>query len=152
MMRSILQSSREENISISEEIKFLKNYMSLEQMARNNKFEFDTVIDENVDQEKKIPVMILQALLENAIIHGVAPMHGTGHIVLKLQDQNGKLFCSVSDNGVGMDSQVSEKQGHKSYAGDIIKERLRKYKIKEVDYSVPENGQGVLAEVTLPYL
>ncbi len=152
MMRSILQSSREENITVADEIKFLKNYMSLEQMARNNAFDFEVVIDKNLDLEKRIPVMILQALLENSILHGVAPMHGTGHIVLKLEEQNGKLHCTVTDNGVGMDTGKKDVQGHKSYAGDIIKERLKKYNIKEVVYKVPESGKGVIAEVVLPFL
>lgn len=152
MMRSILQSSREENITIADEIKFLKNYMSLEQMARNDIFNFHVEVDASVNQEKKIPVMILQALLENSIVHGVASMHGTGLIALKLRDQGGKLHCTITDNGVGIDSKKKDKHGHKSYARTIIKERLKKYRIKEVAYSVPENGSGVIAEVLLPYL
>jgi len=141
IMRSILQSSREENISISEELKFLKNYMSLERMARNDKFDFEMEIGDGVDKEKKIPVMILQALLENAIIHGVAPMHGKGHIVLKLNDDGGKLKCHVVDNGVGMGYEKKDSLDHKSYARDIIKERLKKYRIKDIEYRIPSSGQ-----------
>jgi len=151
MMRSILQSSREEHITIGEEIKFLKNYMSLEKMARNDKFDFEVIVDDNVNKEKHIPVMILQALLENAIIHGVGPLHEKGHIVLKLKEEGGKLNCAVMDNGVGMDAH-KPKEDHKSYARAIIKERLRKYKIKDVVYSIPESGKGVKAAVSLPFL
>ncbi len=152
MMRSILQSSREENISIAEELKFLTNYMSLEKMARNDKFDFTIDVDPEIDQDKKIPVMILQALLENAIIHGVSPMHGKGHIVLKLNEVKGRLGCKVMDDGVGMDYNKNVDTEHISYASDIIKDRLKKYNINDVVYTVPNSGTGVIAEVFLPYL
>ena len=69
MMRTVLDGSRSQSISIGEEIQFLSSYLRLEQMLRPDNFEF--TINSALPEETLIPPMIIQPFVENAVIHGM---------------------------------------------------------------------------------
>jgi sensor histidine kinase YesM len=51
-----------------------------------------------------VPIMLLQPLAENAIVHGIAPVTGPGELTLRGSRQNGDLVLEVSDSGPGFDA------------------------------------------------
>ena len=127
MMRSVLNQSREETIFLSEEVSYLKNYLNLEQMANNDKFDWEVNVDSDVEDDMRIPTMIIQPFIENAIIHGVKSLKDRrGKIRLNFQVDGTKILCSVIDNGIGRKAADGLKSSlHKSIALDVAKDRLR---------------------------
>jgi len=125
MMRSLLDQSRADAITLENEIKFNKHYLSLEKIARNHKFDFQIMIDEDVNQELLIPPMIIQPILENAIVHGMKGIQHTGLIKLTIKKTKNYLNVTVDDNGVGRSkASIGE---HKSHGISILQKRLQSY-------------------------
>ena len=126
MMRSVLNQSREETIFLSEEVDYLKSYLNLEQMANNNNFDWEVNVDSKVEDDIRIPTMIIQPFVENAIIHGVKSLKDRrGNIQLNFQMDGTKILCSVVDNGIGMKAaEFKKSSSHKSIALEVAKERL----------------------------
>ena len=156
LMRSLLDQSREDEISIKDEIQFLIRYLELEQAARNHKFEFTIKIDETLAKETSIPPMIIQPILENAIIHGMKGISKTGEINIGLKETKNGIQVVVDDNGIGRDNARKE---HNSHGLSILTERIRSYstfkslnEIKIIDKI--ENGKpsGTTVILELPKL
>lgn len=126
MMRSVLNQSREETILLSEEIKYLKSYLNLEQMANNNKFDWEVQEGSEVEDDIRIPTMIIQPFVENAILHGVKSLkERRGKIQLSFEMDGSKILCKVTDNGIGRKAAALLKSSsHQSVALDVVKERL----------------------------
>jgi len=127
MMRSVLNQSREETILLSDEIKYLRSYLNLEQMANNDKFDWDVEMDSEIEDDVRIPTMIIQPFVENAILHGVKSLKDRrGKIQLSFEMDGSKIKCRVLDNGIGRKAAAALKSTkHKSVAIDVVKERLR---------------------------
>lgn len=105
LIRKAIYNSSSSLISLAEEIRTLKLYVHLENMRLGGTIEFKLNVEEGLDVEDiKIPPMILQPIIENAIWHGLSHKR-EGDRKLKLefsQPQNNKmLLCVVEDNGVG---------------------------------------------------
>ena len=127
LMRTILESSREDFIPLDKEIELLKYYVSLQQLRFENSFQFDLHIDENIDIENmKIPPMLIQPFLENAIEHGLRKSNDENKVLsvqYSLSDKH--LIIKITDNGIGIEnSEDNSDKKHKSYAMKITQERL----------------------------
>ncbi len=126
MMRSVLNQSREETILLTDEVKYLKSYLHLEQMANNIMFDWEVKVDSEVEDDIRIPTMIIQPFVENAILHGVKSLKDKrGKIRLSFHMDGTKIICKVIDNGIGRKAAALLKSSsHKSVAIDVVKERL----------------------------
>lgn len=102
LIRQTLNNSGKPVISLEEEIRYLDTYLSLERMKSNDRFSYNIDVDAAIDRsETFIPGMILQPFVENSIRHGVATKEKQdGKINVRIS-KNGKLICSIEDNGVG---------------------------------------------------
>ena len=70
LIRKILENSREDTVSISNELQLLELYVQLEQLRFNNKFDYHISIDQKIDVENlEIPPLLIQPYIENAILH-----------------------------------------------------------------------------------
>lgn len=115
LSRSILESSRNTEISLHDEIELLENYLKLETM-RLPKIKYNLQVSQNINlHDVYIPAMILQPLVENAIKHGLANKQGEGFLNLKFEENNNKLFIDIEDNGIG-----------RTAAADIAKRMMKK--------------------------
>lgn len=71
-MRKVLENSKHNTISLSEELETLKIYLELEKLRFENKFDYKINIDQAIDKDDiRIPPMLIQPYLENAIWHGL---------------------------------------------------------------------------------
>lgn len=130
LMRLSLEASKAKYITVDQEIKLLDSYMQLEQLRFGGQFRFSLEISPELNpHELKIPGMIIQPFVENAINHGLLYKEyekGNLNVVFSL-DQN-QLLCVVDDDGIGrtraMEIQQKMKKSHKSRAMQIIEERL----------------------------
>lgn len=106
----IMNSMKSERqfVSIEEEITNLKAYIYIQKIRYNNSFDVEFDIDEQVLNCQCIS-FILQPQVENAIFHGIEPKEGFGLIQVSVKRENGVIYLTVRDNGVGM----TEKQIHR---------------------------------------
>jgi hypothetical protein len=126
LLRSILNNSRKEDVSLSEEINTIKNYIELEQNMSSNSFNYQikTLLN-NIDAEEiLIPSMLLQPFIENSIKHGIQSIKKDGLITIKFEVKNNFLHCSIDDNGIGLLKAKNNKKQHKSIAIKVNKERI----------------------------
>ncbi len=131
LMRQILDNSRKEYITLKEEIEMQENYLLIEKFCNNNSFEYSIQVDENIESDFiKIPPMLLQPFVENAIKHGMKYLTGKkGMITLRFAVNANELICTVIDNGVGRVksgelNKQSRESYHKSTALKVTEERL----------------------------
>lgn len=160
LMRLTLEFSKESVITIDKEIEALQNYLELEQLRFNQKFDFEINKDSDIEDDTAIPTLLLQPYVENAIIHGVAPKYGKGLIKINFSQKEEQLICTIEDDGVGIESSRELKKNsvhaHKSMALEISKKRLEtleKIENKKVNLEIEElkseNGKTVGTRITL---
>lgn len=132
LIRKILDFSKEETISIEQEVEILRGFMEMESMRFNNSFDYEFVIDDELDTwDTQIPTMIIQPFIENAIIHGIRnKKNGRGKITIRFEaDGNQHFICSIEDNGVGrtraaeINNQTRSKS-HNSKGWQITQDRI----------------------------
>jgi LytS/YehU family sensor histidine kinase len=110
ILRTTLQMNKAKEISLSNEIELVKDYLSLEKIRYEDRLTFETKIAENV-LNIKIPPFIIQSQVENAIKHGVSVLPGNCNIIieafklgefLKIKVSNtGRLNNKTPESGVG---------------------------------------------------
>lgn len=84
LMRSHIHTSGKTFLSLEAELILLKQYVSLEQLRFGNRLNVEWKIDLLIDQyETQIPGMILQPLVENALVHALLPLDG-GHLLVQI--------------------------------------------------------------------
>jgi putative methionine-R-sulfoxide reductase with GAF domain len=112
LQREILNHCDKSFISLQKEIEMLRIYLQLEQLRFNGSFDFEITSDNGLDSEEiKIPPMILQPFVENAIWHGLMPKSGPRHVSIgfHLEEEDDLLYCSICDNGIGRRASESNK-------------------------------------------
>ena len=129
LIRLILESSRSDSFLLDDEITLLDHYLALESNRFKDKFDFEIVVDDHVNEDvTRIPPMIIQPFVENAIIHGMNGKQETGQIRIHFQkNEPGSLLCVVDDDGVGRkiaSRQPNNAKQHKPVGVLIAKERL----------------------------
>lgn len=129
LMRKIMDNSKQQMISVAEELNALELYLELETMRFDKKFVYTITIDKEIDQTyDRIPSMLIQPYVENAIIHGLLPLEANGKISISMEKQNDTIMCIIEDNGIGREKSKEFKknrvQQHKSMGMSITKERL----------------------------
>ena len=134
LVRMILMHSSQEFVTIEQEIDALKLYLKIEQSRLNNRLTYDIIIESSIDLNfEKIPSMLLQPYVENAIWHGISPKPNGGRIVISVLGNSEMLKVLVEDNGIGraaaqkLKKSTSEK--HKSFGMAITSERLELMKL-----------------------
>lgn len=127
-IRSTLESSRHEEIPLRDDIEAMRTYLALEQARTRAKFNYRIDVPEDDELLRtRIPPMLVQPFLENAIQHGVLPKEGIGHIVLHIVDKSDHLLIAVEDDGIGR--HCAKEQVHSSQktslSTTITRERLQ---------------------------
>jgi sensor histidine kinase YesM len=161
LMRAYIKSSRNRYIALKEEIANLKNYIELQQVRFKDKFDYNIFVEETVDTDVKIPSLLFQPLVENAIIHGLLPKETKGNLSISFADnlKNDEIICTIDDDGIGriqskLKSEHNPLKGE-SFGGDLIKdlvEIFNKYEkikigIEYIDKEEPITGTIVKIKI-----
>jgi hypothetical protein len=130
LLRTTLESTREDMVPFEKEVSTLKNYLELQKLRYSEKFEYSLEVDEKIDQEDmSIPPMLVQPFIENAIEHGIGHKKSTGRIDVRFVLKDKKIICEVEDDGVGREkaweAEYAERGGRKSLATEIIIDRIK---------------------------
>ncbi len=129
LLRQSLKYTSKEFISLSEEISFLKDYITLEQSRSDGSFDFILNVDENMDTTHQLfPSLLSQPFIENAIRHGL--MHSKKARTLKVSiiGKTGDFKFIIEDNGIGREQSkelnINRQNQHESYVIKAIQERI----------------------------
>jgi LytS/YehU family sensor histidine kinase len=134
MMRMILENSTQKEISLEKELEFLKLYLKMEELRFENKFKISLNIpDELYFNNIKIPPMLIQPYIENAISHGLMHKTEKGLLTISFEiefiNDLEYLKCTVLDNGIGRkkanEYSAWKEKKHQSMATEITNERLQ---------------------------
>lgn len=161
LMRAVLENSEEDFIPLSSEIELIKKYTMLEHFRFKDKFDYTLTVDENLKvDEFKIPPMLLQPYVENAVWHGMRYKEEKGllHIHFSQKDKDTAVI-TVTDDGVGRERSKAMKTDNqkkqKSKGMGNIKKRiaiLNEMYGDRVDVAITdvfENGEGTKVTLTL---
>jgi len=165
LMRLILNNSKSRLVTLSEELEGLQLYLQMESLRFNEKFKYEIQLDIQDDPESvKLPPMIIQPYLENAIWHGLMHKQDSEEktVKLRVKKEGQKLIIQIEDNGIGRAKAAeikNRKNKHKeSMAMNITRSRIdiiNKLYDAEADVQItdltPEthNTTGTLVEIRL---
>lgn len=127
LIRKNFDAAQQSFTPLEQEIENIKIYLRLEQMRFNERFEYHVITDEHLDTEDwMVPTMMLQPLLENALLHGIIPSSINGKVSIELKMQAEDLLIVITDNGIGIANSLALKEtsGHKSRGMELIKKRI----------------------------
>lgn len=98
LLRLSLKSSNTPEVTLKEELDFLRKYVQIQQALLDERLQVRWNIDART-LDAYVPNMILQPLIENSIIHGIAPQENGGTVEITSERRNGTLYLCVLDNG-----------------------------------------------------
>ncbi|MBK7882695.1 MAG: histidine kinase [Chitinophagaceae bacterium] len=104
-LRLILNNASAITVTIENEVKMLQQYLQLEQLRFENKFDFIIKLNEGLNQLLEIPSMLIYPYVEAALYQGVLlKKEGRGEIQIRFEQDNHYLLVTVMDNGEGKDA------------------------------------------------
>ncbi len=129
LIRTLFQNSDKREVSLYEELETCKLYTQLEKMRFGDKVEFVFDVDETIDlKDFKVPALILQPFIENAIWHGIMPKETSGKITIQVKRIEDTIQCIIDDNGIGRKLSMKNKppyeSAHQSKGIGLTKSRL----------------------------
>lgn len=105
LIEANLNRSNEKLIPLRKEIEYLDNYILLIKKRFGRKISFCVTVEEDM-LDIRIPKLLIQPLIENAVYHGVEMKKGNGTIYLDVRQENEHLAVTVSDDGIGIPENV----------------------------------------------
>jgi two-component sensor histidine kinase len=153
LMRQLLEYSRQELITLEDEIDLLRNYLDIQKLRLKDRFTYEIKIDPSLPlSESKVQPMFAQPFVENAIEHGVTNLQG-GRIEIVFRAEGDQLKLEISDNGAGINSKPNASP--RSLSTKIIQERIaliNKSNPRTISLHVGSapSGNGTRVQLTLP--
>jgi ligand-binding sensor domain-containing protein/two-component sensor histidine kinase len=130
LIRLILDNSNSKNVLLSSELEALKLYIEMERIRFDNKFDYQVIVDEDVNADSiEVPSLIIQPYVENAIWHGLLHKETSGSLFVKIRMiDEGMLECVVEDDGIGREKALEFKSktatGKKSLGMKLTEDRI----------------------------
>ncbi|WP_445431399.1 histidine kinase [Chryseobacterium indoltheticum] len=157
LMRGVMENSSEDFIPFQQELDLLQNYLALEKTRFADKFDYEIEVDESLNtQNLKVPGMLIQPFLENAVWHGLRYRTDKGFLSLKFTKNNDLLKITIKDNGIGIEESKKQKTEHqKTREGRGMKNTLERIKLlndlykKNIICTVKDSENGVFVEVSM---
>ncbi len=163
LMRVIIENSKKEYIPIYEEIKSNRMYMEIEASRMEHDLDYEFIIDDEIDQfNTKVPSLLIQPFIENAIWYGIQPMNKKGKIIIRIRKKEKYLSIEIQDNGIGRKKSVNmiknnEVYNNQSKGTEISFKRIQlleqifghNTKIEYVDIEGAESGTIVILDLPL---
>lgn len=162
LLRNVLEKSDQIFLPLSEELNFIKLYLNIQESRFNNQLKYTINCDPELNQIQ-IPAMILQPIVENAILHGIAhKIEGVGLISIRAIKEEGKIHIIIQDNGIGRKASklINVTKSHRSAGYSLIQKKIDLLKIKynvSVSYTITDinkknNQTGTIVHLIIDYL
>ncbi|KQS93289.1 histidine kinase [Chryseobacterium sp. Leaf394] len=158
LMRGVMENSTDDFIPFQQELDLLQNYLALEKTRFSDKFDYEIEVDENLNtQSLKVPGMLVQPFLENAVWHGLRYRTTKGFLKLKFEKSAENLKITIEDNGIGIEESKKQKTEHqKTRKGRGMKNTLERIALlndlykQNIECKIKDkpNSQGVCVEIS----
>lgn len=148
LLRETLYNSREDTITLAQEIKTITHYIEVEQLMARDPFTFTVNPPETMDPEEiLIPPMLIQPFVENAIRHGILKNQKEGILTITFAVKEAFLECSIRDNGIGIFQSQKNKTptDHQSMALTVTRERIESLTGKDTLQIREIKDKGIIA-------
>jgi signal transduction histidine kinase len=150
LLRGVLSSTREFS-DLGAEILLIEKYLEIEKARFEERLEIEINIPKDLEN-LRVPSLILQPLVENAVKHGISKLKNGGKIgisaALKVDGGENLLILTVTDSGAGFDAKKLNKTG---IGLDNIRRRLYSHYGKKAHLTIESNlGKGTRAEIIFP--
>ena len=129
LIRLILENSTLPLISLDKELEALTLYIELEALRFQHRFEYQIILSDDLDVTSiKLPPLILQPYVENAIKHGLIPKEGPGHLTITISEIKSQLHLTIADDGIGRYQSglinANANHQHRSIGMQVTSERI----------------------------
>jgi hypothetical protein len=134
LLRMVLQHSKQPTISLTDEMNILDLYLKIEALRMGPEFIYNITAEETIEETDavKIPSMLVQPFVENALKHGLYSKIGDKKVTINFtMPKDGELICIVIDNGIGRErasAESAEQMIQMPHGGDgiaLVKNRLQ---------------------------
>jgi two-component system LytT family sensor kinase len=147
-LRLTLEHSNRQLVSLKEETEFVRCYLEIEQVRFGDRLTVNWAVDPAA-HSARVPHLILQPVVENAIQHAIAPRAAPGRIEIGARRLDSRLRIEVKDTGPGMTGPVDTLQGHGVGLNNV---QARLAQLYDGDFSFrmtnnPEGGFSVVLEL-----
>ncbi|MFC6229320.1 sensor histidine kinase [Paenibacillus allorhizosphaerae] len=150
-------------ITVKEEVGLLQDYMEIQRFRYGDKIRLECVVEAGANH-CLLPCMLLQPLVENAIVHGIEPAKREGliRVNVSLDPKRDLLICEVEDNGIGITEENTEKPDEET-GGVRVRERMSGIGVRHIRekiklyygsgyhlHIIGKPGEGTVCRLTLP--
>jgi two-component system LytT family sensor kinase len=163
LMRMVLDYSKQDFITLREEIELNELYLKLEHFRFRDKFDytFDTHID-GQELDIEIPPMLIQPFIENAVWHGLRYREDKGILSVTFTKTSNNIIVTITDNGIGRAKskalKTENQKNHKSTGLNNVTNRLavlnstygKNFSVEITDRDLSDENVGTIAKIVLP--
>lgn len=148
-LRGVLKNSGRQEVALKEEIDFLQKYLDIQKVRFSDRLQFSIEMPDDLS-DAKVPNLLLQPIVENAIKHGISKVAQGGRVGVAIHRSNGSLRIYVSNDGPSLQPDWATSQ---SGIGILnLRARLKSLYGEDGDFALLDRAAGgVEAVVTLPY-
>ncbi len=141
-----LTNKLSQEISLKEELELLKIYVEFEHLSSSDAFEYEFIIDGDIDLSMTtIPPMLVQPYIENAIQHGLIKCPTKEKLIIKISEANEVLNIIIEDHGIGMSAarKLKEKSisKYKSHGRELVRKKIAL--LNELDYDITSKTEEI---------
>jgi len=153
LIRLVLENSQHQEVPLNQDLQALRLYIELEVVRSNYQFNYTFDIDRELqEQNYKIPPLLLQPYIENAIIHGLRNKDaGDGILSVRIRKAGDAIMITIEDNGIGrkkaMQLNKDNLKAHQPLGMKVTEKRLELIKISSrMDVSIEVIDSNALDE------
>ena len=150
LLRGMLRRSDGEFISLGEEMELVEAYLDIERARFEDRLRVSIDVPDSL-REVRVPALVIQPLVENAIKHGISPLSAGGEVIIQARLVGEMLQVCVRDTGAGSSAEHLRQGRARGFGLNSIEERLDKHfgSAAKFDFrSAP--SQGTTAEISFP--
>ena len=151
LLRATLDRAEGDAVSLADEIELVRRYLDIEQIRLGDRLTVDVDISAE-SWSARVPSLILQPLVENAIRHGIAPREQGGRITITAEREKDRLVLAVTDDGPGLRSREPRIDTSGGIGLTNTRERLQQLYGDAQEFAIGESETGGMrVRVALPF-
>lgn len=150
LIRTILENSKSDLLTLDQELQALRLYIEIESMRFQQSFTWDITVDPEIDTTgTRIPPMLIQPYVENAIWHGLQHRKEKGHLGIRFEAADKGILCIVKDDGIGR-AQAAEMKRHSSRHKESLGTRITNDRMNVINVIYGSNIHVTTRDLVLP--
>jgi len=155
LLRQVLDYSGRNQVPLSEELGFVESYLKIQRIRFPDRLITEIHVEPGLESVP-VPTLILQPLVENAIIHGLSPKTTVGSLTIRARREGGQCLISVCDSGKGADKYPQNPDGSlkaEEHVGLLnTRGRLEALHGSQASFGLYPNPEGgICARLSIPF-